>query len=271
MMVVEYRRHRGAMQLRNMVAFMLTAPGQTCVASVGSPVMKRLAWLLPIVFAIGTPAAARAQAPAGRQAFLLLVDDLHLDFRQTPRTRKQLHDLLRELGPDGGVWAVVTTGTSSIWIAPTTDLAEIDAAISRVTGNALKPGDHLAAVSGSATVVAELRHRAEVAYSAVVDAIGRVASAPNHGPITVLYLSRGYDTRVVPPPTNVIEAAAHAGAAGLPMRPADLDPDFNLPTGLERDAWAAYTTVTREALQTLAGVGGQPVLQLPDPGAEPRR
>ena len=50
---------------------------------------------------------------AGR-VFLIFIDDLHLDFRQTPRTRQLLKDMLKNLIHDGDMFGITTTGTSSL-------------------------------------------------------------------------------------------------------------------------------------------------------------
>ena len=45
--------------------------------------------------------------------FLLFIDDLHLGFRETPRTRDLLKKMLKNLIHDGDMFGIVTTGTSS--------------------------------------------------------------------------------------------------------------------------------------------------------------
>lgn len=177
------------------------------------------------------------------KTFLMFVDDLHLDFRQTPRTRRSMQDLLARLARDGDVWSVVTTGTSSLWVHPTTDLTAIRAAVSRVTGNSLKMREQLDRAAP------EPRLRAEVSYKTAADAIARVAAVPDHGPITVLYISSGYDTRVVPPPAPVIEAAARVNARIIAMWPLTPSPAAG---DVPPDQWAAYVTATQGALRTLA-------------------
>jgi len=42
---------------------------------------------------------------AGR-VFIIFIDDLHLDFRQTPRTRKLLQDMLKNLIHDGDMFGI---------------------------------------------------------------------------------------------------------------------------------------------------------------------
>ena len=77
---------------------------------------------------------------AGR-VFLLFIDDLHLGFRETPRTRDLLKKMLKNLIHDGDMFGIVTTGTSSISQQLTYDRQVLDSAISRITGNSLKPSE----------------------------------------------------------------------------------------------------------------------------------
>jgi hypothetical protein len=48
------------------------------------------------------------------RVFLIFIDDLHLDFRSTPKTRELLKKIGKDLIHDGDMFGIVTTGTSSI-------------------------------------------------------------------------------------------------------------------------------------------------------------
>ena len=84
---------------------------------------------------------------AGR-VFLLFIDDLHLGFRETPRTRDLLKRMLKSLIHDGDMFGIVTTGTSSISQQLTYDRQVLDSAISRITGNSLKPSEIIQGAQG---------------------------------------------------------------------------------------------------------------------------
>ena len=187
--------------------------------------------------------AVNGQTPERPRVFLLFVDDLHLDFRQTPRTRQFMKDLIARLGRDGDVWSVVTSGPSSISIPPTTDRDTVRAAVSRVTGNSLKIDDQRPGTSP------ERQNRATVAYQIAADAIARLAAVPNRGPLTVLYISGGYDTRAVTPPSAVVAAAVRVDARIIPIWPWTLNP---VELGVAPDVWDAYVAATQEALRILA-------------------
>jgi hypothetical protein len=163
--------------------------------------MSRIAILL-LVLAVHAATTVNGQTPERPRVFLLVIDDLHLDFRETPRTRKLIQEILGTVAKDGDVWSVVSTGTSSLTLAPTTDLAAVRAAVRRMTGNALTTSTRLGAAAA-----AEHRRRAEVSYQTAADAISPIAAVPNRGALTVLYVSGGYDTRVAAPPSAVVEAA----------------------------------------------------------------
>jgi VWFA-related protein len=186
---------------------------------------------------------------AGR-VFIIFIDDLHLDFRQTPRTRWLIQHTLDTLAREGDVWSVVSTGASNLELAPTTDLTAVRAAIRRVTGNALGGRETSAAAD------AERRRRAAVAQQMTAEAIARVAAELTSGTLTVLYVSGGYHTRVVQPMPAVIEAARRVEARVIPIWPYD-----GAPAGEPPDEWEAYVTATQDRLRTLAAeTGGQAVI-----------
>jgi VWFA-related protein len=127
---------------------------------------------------------------AGR-VFIIFIDDLHLDFRQTPRTRKLLQDMLKNLIHDGDMFGITTTGTSSLSIQLTYDRQVLDSAVSRVTGNALKPKEIIEGSQGS-NGPTELRHRAHVAFSTAYDLMKNLERLQNRRK-AVIYISSGYD------------------------------------------------------------------------------
>jgi len=127
---------------------------------------------------------------AGR-VFLLFIDDLHLDFQSTPRTRKLIQDMLRNLIHEGDMFGIVTTGTSSISQQLTYDRQILESAVSRITGNGLKPKEIIEGQQGSQGPT-ELRHRAHVAFSTAYDLMKNLERLQNRRK-AVLYVSSGYD------------------------------------------------------------------------------
>jgi VWFA-related protein len=127
---------------------------------------------------------------AGR-VFLLFIDDLHLGFRDTPRTRELLKKMLKNLIHEGDMFGIVTTGTSVISQQLTYDRQVLDSAISRITGNSLKPSEIIQGGQG-ANGPTELRHRAHVAFSTAYDLMKNLEKLQNRRK-AVVYISNGYD------------------------------------------------------------------------------
>jgi hypothetical protein len=119
----------------------------------------------------GAPTVSRAQADAAAPLdILLFVDDLHLAFRNTPRTRDLVKRLMERVMQPGDQWSVVTTGTSAVSQVPTTDSRLVASQVQRITGNRLGPADVLADMGRSGRA-SELHRRAEVAFSTATDAL----------------------------------------------------------------------------------------------------
>ena len=127
---------------------------------------------------------------AGR-VFLLFIDDLHLDFQSTPRTRELIKKMLRKLIHEGDMFGIVTTGTSSISQQLIYDRQILDSAVSRITGNGLKPKEIIEGQQGSQGPT-ELRHRAHVAFSTAYDLMKNLERLQNRRK-AVIYISSGYD------------------------------------------------------------------------------
>ena len=94
----------------------------------------------PVQEGIILPAARPTNDAAGR-VFLIFIDDLHLDFRMTPRTRDLMTRMLRNLIHDGDMFGIVSTGTSSISEQLTYDRQVLESSIKRVAGSGLRPED----------------------------------------------------------------------------------------------------------------------------------
>ena len=134
---------------------------------------------------------ARPTNDAAGRVFLIFVDDLHLDFRSTPRTRDLMKRMLRNLVHEGDLFGIVSTGTSSISEQLTYDRQVLDAAISRVTGSGLRPDDIIKTMQG-AQGHPELRYRAHVAFKTAYELVRNLESLRNRRK-AVIYISSGYD------------------------------------------------------------------------------
>src|SRR5688572_18331605 len=84
---------------------------------------------------------ARPATDASGRIFLIFIDDLHLDFRNTGRIRDLLKKVATTLVHDGDMFGIVSTGPSSIAVDMTYDRTRLDEAIKKVSGAGLKPED----------------------------------------------------------------------------------------------------------------------------------
>jgi VWFA-related protein len=127
---------------------------------------------------------------AGR-IFLIIVDDLHLDFRNTGRIRDLFKRISKTLVHEGDMFSIVSTGPSSLAIDPTYDRKVLDEAIKKITGNGLKPSDIIQGAEG-ADGPSEVRYRAHVAFSTAYDMLTQMEKINNRRK-AVIWVSNGYD------------------------------------------------------------------------------
>ncbi|MEO8683034.1 MAG: VWA domain-containing protein [Vicinamibacterales bacterium] len=127
---------------------------------------------------------------AGR-IFVIIVDDLHLDFRNTGRIRDLFKKIGKSLVHEGDMFSIVSTGPSSIAIDPTYDRKILDEAIKKITGNGLKPSDVIQGAEG-ADGPSEVRYRAHVAFSTANDMLVQMEKINNRRK-AVVWVSQGYD------------------------------------------------------------------------------
>ncbi len=123
--------------------------------------------------------------------FLIIVDDLHLDFRNTGRIRDLFKRVARDLIHDGDMFSIVSTGPSSLAIDPTYDRKVLDEAIKKITGNGLKPSDIIQGAE-SADGPSEVRYRAHVTFSTAYDMLRQMERITNRRK-AVVWVSNGYD------------------------------------------------------------------------------
>ena len=134
---------------------------------------------------------SRPTSDAAGRIFLIFVDDLHLDFRNTGRIRELFKKISKTLIHDGDMFGIVSTGPSSLSIDLTYDRQVLDDAIQRITGSALTPTEILQSSSGPQGPP-ELRYRAHVAFSTAYELMKNLERVHNRRK-AVLYVSNGYD------------------------------------------------------------------------------
>jgi VWFA-related protein len=132
---------------------------------------------------------------AGR-IFIVFVDDLHLDFRNTGRIRQLFQKISKTLIHEGDMFGIVSTGPSSLAIDLTYDMRRLEEAIKKIAGNGLKPSDILDAPESSEGP-SEVRYRAHVAFSTAYDILKKLENVHNRRK-AFIYVSNGYDFNPFP-------------------------------------------------------------------------
>ncbi len=167
---------------QEIVSFVLTHGGRVFNMLAPPPAPAQEGIILP---------QRRPTNDAAGRIFLIFIDDFHLQFRETPRTRLLIQQMLRNLIHEGDMFGIVSTGHSSISEQLTYDRQVLDSAIERITGGGLTPKEIVEGMSTSQGP-AELRHRAHVAFSVVYDLMRNLEKVQNRRK-AVIYISSGYD------------------------------------------------------------------------------
>ncbi len=134
---------------------------------------------------------ARPRNDAAGRIFLIIVDDLHLDFRNTGRIRDLFKRISRTLVHEGDMFGIVSTGPSSLAIDLTYDRKILDESIKKITGNGLKPSDVIQGQDGP-DGPSEVRYRAHVAFSTARDIVTQLERISNRRK-AVVWVSNGFD------------------------------------------------------------------------------
>jgi VWFA-related protein len=168
---------------QDLVTFVLTHGGRVINNDVNAPPP-------PVQEGILLPPARPTNDASGR-IFLIFVDDLHMDFRNTGRIRDLFKKISKELIHDGDMFGIVSTGYSSIEQDMTYDRKRLDEAINKISGGGLKPSEIIQTPDG-AQGPAEVRYRAHVAFSTAYDILGKMEQIHNRRK-AFIYVSNGYD------------------------------------------------------------------------------
>jgi VWFA-related protein len=134
---------------------------------------------------------SRPVADVSGRVFVIFIDDLHLQAGDSPRVRQLLTQITNTLVHDGDLFAVVSTGPSSIEVNPTYDRSRLTEAIKKVMGAGMSPEDILLAPASTAGPQ-EIRHRVHVAFSTAYDLLKQFEKI-NDRRKSFIYLSSGYD------------------------------------------------------------------------------
>src|SRR5215210_3169524 len=163
-------------------SFVLVHGGRTYNQTVPTAPKQREGIILP---------PSRPTNDAAGRIFIIFVDDLHLDFRNTGRIRDLFKKIATELVHEGDMFSILSSGPSSIEIPLNYDRRRLDEAMKKIAGNGLKPQEILDAPEG-ADGPAELKYRAHVAFSTAYDMLKGLEQVHNRRK-AFIYISNGYD------------------------------------------------------------------------------
>lgn len=224
---------------QEVVSFVLTHGGRVFNQTLPEPPRQREGIILP---------PSRPTNDAAGRIFIIFVDDLHLDFRNTGRIRDLFKKISSELVHEGDMFAIVSTGPSSIEIQPTYDRRRLDEARNKITGGGLKPTDILDAPEG-AEGPAELRYRAHVAFSTAYEMLKSLESV-HHRRKAFIYISNGYDFNpFADSRQKAIQERYQRLSRGEDTENSDVNP-FSIPTTnrfAEADLVGELAELTRQA------------------------
>jgi VWFA-related protein len=167
---------------QEVISFTLTHGGRTFNVAAPPPPPTQEGIILP---------PSRPTNDAAGRIFIIFVDDLHLDFRNTGRIRELFKKVRKELIHEGDMFGIVSTGPSSIAIDLTYDMKRLDQAINKISGAGLAPKDILDTPEG-AQGPPEVRYRAHVAFSTAYDIMKTLEQVHNRRK-AFIYVSNGYD------------------------------------------------------------------------------
>jgi len=167
---------------QDLITFVLTHGGRVLSDLAAPPPPPQEGILLP---------PPRPTNDTSGRIFLIFVDDLHLDFRNTGRIRELFKKISKELIHEGDMFGVVSTGPSSIAEDMTYDHKRLDEAINKISGSGLKPSEIIETPDGSQGPP-EVRYRAHVAFSTAYDLLKKLEQVHNRRK-AFIYVSNGYD------------------------------------------------------------------------------
>src|SRR6202140_3908033 len=136
------------------------------------------------------PPIKKVNDTSGR-IFLFFVDDLNLQFQGTGRVRELFKKISKQLVHEGDLFGIVSSGPSSISQDMTYDRKRLDEAISKMTGDGLKPSEIINNGNGSEGPT-ELKYRAHVAFTTMLEGLNNLEKVHNRRKALV-WVSEGYD------------------------------------------------------------------------------
>jgi len=135
--------------------------------------------------------ALRPRDPTASRIFIVLVDDLHFTAIETPYVRALLKKVVGNLFHEGDMFAMFSTGPSSLEIPLSYDRVLLEEGISRVAGHGMSYRDIMDGRDGSLGPQG-LRHNAHVAFKTAFELLGNLEKVRDRRKALIL-VSNGYD------------------------------------------------------------------------------
>jgi len=217
--------------------------------------------LLSVLLDFGSAAQSRPEVSpptAVGIAWLILVDDLHMDFRNTGRIRDLLRAISTALMHDEDVVMMRASGPSSVAIGPTSDRRTFDAAAVRVTGNGLSP---MAVREELKSQVSEIEARLALTLATGSTLLDGVPASPNRR-TAMLYITNGYDSERGRALASLFSRAAQqAQVIVFTVNASGLRGSVPIDGGVDTEFWKQVVSSRRQSLRALAEpTGGNALL-----------
>ena len=213
---------------------------------------------MPRVIAVTLAAVLGISTQPTDNAWVFLVDDLHIAFAQTGRLRDLLRIAARELIQDGDRYLFRASGPSAVsrTTAMSDDRESIASTINSVTGNGLKAFDIAFAPSND-----EVVYRANIALDAALEAVYALTGDAARRQ-AIIYVSSGYDIVTFPALEERIRAfARRARENNITIFAIDWR-SFELPDPrVDADMWERYLASTRRSLTLMTEESGGFVIE----------
>jgi VWFA-related protein len=137
------------------------------------------------------PPVRRATDTSGR-VFLFFIDDLNIQFKNSPQVRTIMDKIAKNLLHEGDLFGIVSSGPSSIAVDSTYDLKRLKTAADKIHGDGLKPTEIIEQSTMGTEATTELRYRAHVAFETMFEAMRNLEKIHDKRK-SLVWISEGYD------------------------------------------------------------------------------
>jgi hypothetical protein len=174
-------------------------------------------------------------------------------FRNTGRIRTLIHSISTALLRDEDVFAMRSSGPSSIAIGPSSDRAVFDAAIRKAAGNGLQP---LGISHASMGPTDEIELRLAMTFSAASKLLDTVPASPDQRR-AMLYISNGYDfERGHARASGFSRAAQRASVIVFALNAGGLPGSLAIDGRVDAAFWKQVVVTRRQSLRSIAAPTG---------------